>query len=659
MLKQALCLLLALALLSGSAAALTWEYPVSAHPEVDYADMLPVTGFDETALLAALKELEGVCSRHSRDRGTRETRRRVQALYEQVLEEMDLLATKANLSGVQYDASGGAPAEAALYLELSAQQTRLYDRCYQVLSAMASSPYSDILDEDAGEGAAGSLQGYRGLTEEEAALYEEEDRLTQTYDQIMEQGVPVSVEGRIWTAEDLESAQVDGGTYQAVREALAAERYRAAGELYLQLVRLRTAQALRAGYDDYAEYAYEALYTRDYDLEDTAALREAAKQYILPLQLRLLEETSEQELRSLSVQSRMNGEAVLDVIQPFARDFDREMGKTFDFLREHHLYDIEYGETKLPTGYTVALPAYGSAFIFNSPYGDYQDLSDTVHEFGHFFETFHCAQHDLWTDFNIDVGEIDSQALELMFTERAEALFGERYGAVYRDTILYNILDSVLDGCLYDEFQTAAYQNPEMTVEELDRLFKVLSEDYGYSYAPGVNADPTWVENAHNFQSPLYFISYATSALSALDLWFLYLDHPREAKETYLELSALSLSLPYMAAVEEVGLRDIFEPETVPALAETLEAYLDGEPVSYGQRRGSTAGRFEGILLVLCFVLVALGAVLRLRRTGQKRAERRRWDAKDPWSPQQNRESPRRTGPDPWSASDKKPPWEL
>ena len=222
--------------------------------------------------------------------------------------------------------------------------------------------------------------------------------------------------------------------------------------------------------------------------------------------------------------------------------------------------------------------------------------------------------------------------------------------------MLYNILDSILDGCLYDEFQTAAYQNPEMTAEELNRLFKALSEDYGYSYGPGVDADPAWVENAHNFQNPLYFISYATSALSALDLWFLYLDRPREAKETYLELSALSLSLPYMAAVEEVGLRDIFEPETVPALAETLEAYLDGESVSYGQRQGGTAGRF---LLVLCFVLVALGAALRLRRTGQKRAERRCWDAKDPGSPQQSRESPRRTGPDPWSASDKKPPWEL
>ena len=52
MFKQAICLLLALALLSGPAPA-AWNGPV--HQEVDYADMLPVTPFDETALLAALK----------------------------------------------------------------------------------------------------------------------------------------------------------------------------------------------------------------------------------------------------------------------------------------------------------------------------------------------------------------------------------------------------------------------------------------------------------------------------------------------------------------------------------------------------------------------------------------------------------------------------
>ncbi len=611
--KRLLCLLLALALFSGPAAsAVKWEFPASAHPDVSYAGMLPVTGFDEVALLAALKELESVCSRHSRDRNTEETRRRVQDLYDRILEETDLLATKVNLSGVGYDASGGASEEAALYRELSAQQTRLADRCYQALSVLAASPYGGILDEDAGEGAAESLLGYRGLTEEEAALYEEEDRLIQDYDRVMGDSAP------------------------------AEERYRAAGELYLQLVRLRTEQAQWAGYDDYAEYAYEALYTRDYGLEDAAGLHELAKRYILPLQLRLLEETGEEDLRALSVRSRMSGEEVLDAIQPFAEAFDREMRDTFRFLRAHHLYDIEYGENKLPTGYTVALPAYGSAFIFNCPYGDYQDLSDTVHEFGHFFETFHCTQPDLWAAFNIDVGEIDSQALELMFTEQAGELFGEQCGEVYRDAVLYNILDSVLDGCLYDEFQTVAYQNPGMTVQELDRLFKELSEAYGYFYDPGTESDPAWVENAHNFQNPLYFISYATSALSALDLWFLYLENPREATEVYLELSALSLSLPYMAAVEEVGLRDIFDGKTVPALAEALEDHLDGKAVSWGGKRDIRASGNSWVLCAFGLAALALAFWLRARPTRKEQTEIRRREALDPWS-----------------AQDKKPPWEL
>nr|WP_325211397.1 hypothetical protein [uncultured Oscillibacter sp.] len=635
MLKKTLCLLLALALLPTPALAVKWEFPASAHAEVDYADMLPAAGYDETALLSALGELESVCSRHSRDRGSQETRRRVQDLYDRILEEMDLLATRVNLSGIQYDAGGGAPEEAALYLELSARQTRLYDRCCQALAVLAASPYGDILDEDAGEGAADSLLGYQGLTEEEAALYEEEDRLIQAYDQIMEGSAP------------------------------AEERYRAAGEIYLQLVRLRAELARLAGYDGYAEYAYEILYTRDYGLEDAAELHELAKEYMLPLQLRLAEEFTGQDLRALSVRSRMNGEEVLDAIQPFIEGFDREMGETFRFMRDHHLYDIEYGESKLPTGYTVSLPAYGSAFIFNAPYGDYQDLSDTVHEFGHFNETFHCTRHDLWTDFNIDVGEIDSQALELMFTGEARELFGERYGKVYETAVLYNILDSVLDGCLYDEFQAAAYQNPGMTAEDLDRLFKVLSEEYGYSYAPGVESDPSWAENAHNFQNPLYFISYATSALSALDLWFLYLDRPREAKETYLELSALSLSLPYRAAAEEVGLRDIFAPETVPALAETLESYLDGEPVSRsGGGHPMALLVMEGLAVVyIAFCVVLIFFLIRFlsRRRGWAGRPRRAGRKDGEPSSRLSRQGPEtlRTGEDPWSAQDKKPPWEL
>lgn len=634
-----LCLLLALLLLLSPAEAIGGRYPDKQHVPVDYADMLPVTAFDETNLQSALEELRKLCGRHSPQGTNKETLRRIEFLYDQILSELNMLITKVSLANVQYDASGGAAEEADLYLELSGQHARLFDRCYQVFSDLAASPYREVLDNKAGEGTAQSLLGYQGMTEEEAALWEEEERFIQAYDRIMSQGVPVQVEGEVWTAASLAEAGVDGETAQAVEEALLRERERAAGEIYCQLLQLRTETAAQTGFANYADYAYYALYNRDYDLADAAALRRAVKEYIVPLQLRLLEEIGSQDIRSLDVRSRKTGEEMLDDIQPFIEGFDNEMGKVFAFMREHHLYDIEYDEVKLFTGYTMALPAYGSALIFECPYGDYRDYGDLVHEFGHFNEMYHGTQHDLWSGFSIDVGEIDSQALEMFFTSYAGEIFGGRGGEAYTRVTLYDMLNSVLDGCLYDEFQAMAYQDPDMSVEELNRLFKQMSEEYGYVYDSGMEEDSSWVENSHNFQTPMYFISYATSALSALDLWLRYLEHPRQAKEAYLDLTALSLSLPYREAVEKVGLRDIFASETVPALAEELEARLDGEVLPSADRQGELV---TYIFFAAILVIVAFGLWLRVRWARRSRTERRRWEEMEAWSTQRG-----------------KPPWEF
>ena len=225
-----LCLLLALLLLLSPAEAIGGRYPDKQHVPVDYADMLPVTAFDETNLQSALEELRKLCGRHSPQGTNKETLRRIEFLYDQILSELNMLITKVSLANVQYDASGGAAEEADLYLELSGQHARLFDRCYQVFSDLAASPYREVLDNKAGEGTAQSLLGYQGMTEEEAALWEEEERFIQAYDRIMSQGVPVQVEGEVWTAASLAEAGVDGETAQAVEEALLRERERAAGE---------------------------------------------------------------------------------------------------------------------------------------------------------------------------------------------------------------------------------------------------------------------------------------------------------------------------------------------------------------------------------------------------------------------------------------------
>lgn len=169
---------------------------------------------------------------------------------------------------------------------------------------------------------------------------------------------------------------------------------------------------------------------------------------------------------------------------------------------------------------------------------------------------------------------------------------------------------------MYDEFQTAVYSDPDKSLEEVNRLFKDISEEYGYSYGPYEEESYFWVDVAHNFQSPMYYISYATSALSALDLWLQSLEDWDGAVDAYLELSAMGMSKPYREAVKAAGLRDIFQKGVMRQLAEGtqtgLSAYLSG--ADYGsQSRGIPSA---GVLAAGggAVVLIAGGALAGWRR---------------------------------------------
>lgn len=557
------------------------HYPDKIHLPVDYGDMV-FTGFDETVLQDVLEEIQELYDSGALQKKDVQTRLRVEELYESMKAELNNLTTQVSLLGIQYDANGAEEELAETSAELASRGSALYDQCYQALALLVDTPYQNIIEADAGEINIERLRNYEALSDRMFELHDEEERLVQSYDRVMAQP-QVTVDGEVWTEERLSSADLSNSEYRNISEQLEQAQNQEAGEIYRELIRVRTEIAEEAGYDNYIDYAYEVVYNRDYSLEDIQQVWKSVKKTIVPMEDYLMEGISSRDLRGLHRDARSDGEEILDAIQPFMGRIDPELGETFDFMRNHHLYDIEYSDSKLYVGYTVGLPAYGTAFIFNQPYRNYQDYIDTIHEFGHFNETFHCVQHDLWADFNIDVGEIHSQGLTLLFTEYSDELFGE-YGDAFSRIILWNMLDTIMDGCLYDEFQATVYQNPDMSLEEINRLYKELSEEYGYQYDEDEEEGYYWIQVSHNFQSPFYYISYATSALSSLDLWLISLEDREQAVDIYLELAALSLSLPYRETIEEVGLRDIFRQETIPEMAKELRDYLG---ISAGNRRSS------------------------------------------------------------------------
>ena len=48
-------------------------------------------------------------------------------------------------------------------------------------------------------------------------------------------------------------------------------------------------------------------------------------------------------------------------------------------------------DVKMDMAYTVELPAYGDAYVYDNRYGTYYDVFTIIHEFGHFNSVYHDA----------------------------------------------------------------------------------------------------------------------------------------------------------------------------------------------------------------------------------------------------------------------------
>ena len=98
-----------------------------------------------------------------------------------------------------------------------------------------------------------------------------------------------------------------------------------------------------------------------------------------------------------------------------------------------------------------------------------------------------------------------------------------------------------------------------MSLEEMAKLYYNLSAKYGFYYVSQITSLYDWSEVPHLYNSPCYYISYLTSALSSLDLLTLSGEDRHAAVETYMELTTLPSYVPYCSGIESVGLRDVFE----------------------------------------------------------------------------------------------------
>ncbi|MDB0438822.1 peptidase M3 [Clostridioides difficile] len=340
------------------------------------------------------------------------------------------------------------------------------------------------------------------------------------------------------------------------------------GNIFLELVQTRTEIATKLGFKNYTEYAYLNL-NKDYSQEDARKFRSDVKEYIVPLYRKVTSQPSDSSIyiKAYKNHSFRKFDKVLEDISP-------KLKECFNYMKKYDLYDYSSGRNKSPGGYTTYITKYKAPFLFNTWDNSFLGVTSFAHEFGHFYNYYNSINLNSTIQPSIDICEVHSTSLEILFYKYFDEFFGKQSEAIKKEHLSI-VLNTIIDACLYDEFQEIIYKNPYMSLNDINKLFFDLEEEYGVSnkILKDKNA-PFWVLVSHNFQVPFYYLSYGLASDVSLQIWELSQDDYRKAVDVYINFLNQNTDAGFKDVVEKVNLQSPFESGNLEEISSALYDYF-------------------------------------------------------------------------------------
>lgn len=517
--RRITALILAFTLLFSSAAL------AAEHATTDFADMKyarpDTTGFDK--LLDDTAKLTGDAANADE----------VLKNYAALLSQYETMDTMYNLA----------------YIKFSQDQTNAFyteenEACYAILLAASSrlielgqtilaSPCADAAKEAWGEERVQFFADNAPLTEEQMALLNEEQKLISSY-----------------------------GAEAVNNDADSSSRFQTLGNIYVQLIAKRAEIAKAFGYANYADYAYTEVYDRDYSYEDVQKLGNAAKTYLMPYCSELYSSIDFSALEALDDRfAQIPEEEQRAMIKSHLSSLSPALLEAFDYMETYHLYDLAASDVKYNGAFTALLADYNAPFMLGQPSGSFYDFITIIHEYGHYNAFYQTPEiyKGLFASLNLDIAEINSQALVMLFSDVFPNILEADQLAIARQYAFYNTAAGVLQALAINDLEQQVYTTHNMTLDQIEEAAQACFASYGLKIT-----ENSWVEIPHLFQSPLYYISYGTSATSSMQLWA-----DSNAMEKYLKLLEHGGD-SYQEALAASAIPSPFDESAFRSMTETL-----------------------------------------------------------------------------------------
>lgn len=566
------CILLTLFILSGCAAqSAIRSFPDREFGKTDFRDMhyerYDRKRFDELSSKMRAIVAEGKSGKE------------LPALYDEIISEATRAATQNSLINISYSQNPNDE-------KIISEKDEMLDIWIEIADEASKTIRDALLSSVGGElrkhldtEEIKHFLKYEDLTERQKELASEENELVTEYERLMLNfDVTAQIDGETWTIDDLQeqSDKLDEDKISRIYDEIEKNVNLTAGGIMQELLTLRTEQAKLDGYDDYAEYQYIEGYLRDFTKEEAAIFENNVKKNVGP---RYFNEISNNIfISAVGRDCKITAENVENYIGKYAKRISPEIYDSYKYMKKYHLCDFTSDSGKMDQGYTTELYSYNTPFIYNMCYeNNSQTLSDSIHEFGHFTEMHYMPTENVLTDsMSIDIAEVHSQGMEMLCDAYYDEIFKED-SPVIRARHLSALLRSVVEGCIQDEFQQYLYSHPEASVNEMNQEYCSIRASYRDKPEEGKDYDYSWMYIMHTFSSPMYYISYATSALTALDIWTRAQENRDEAVQKYLFFTSFGANdYGYLELLEMCGMGDFRDEEYIEKVAgEVMDTALE------------------------------------------------------------------------------------
>ena len=365
-------------------------------------------------------------------------------------------------------------------------------------------------------------------------------------------------------------------------------------EIYHELVQLRHGMAKKLGYKSFTELGYYRMRRNCYTEADVDNFRVAVQDYLVPLAKKLYIRQAKRQNREFplnfadkDLQFRSGNPKpvgdpaqILAVGDKFYSELSPETKEFWTFMRENEMLDVESKPGKAGGGYCSRLAEQRSPFIFANFNGTSHDVEVVTHEAGHafagFLNRYRIPSETIWP--SLEACEVHSMSMEFFAWPWAEGFFGDD-ARKFRYTHLMGALTFIPYGTMVDHFQHIIYQYPEFDAQERHQVWMELLSVYMPWVRPGdvpfYGEGKGWQRQSHIYSSPFYYIDYCLAQTVALDFWARIQEDSKEAFQTYLKYSRLGGTMTFTELLQEAGLGNPFDGETLKRVCEAADKFLE------------------------------------------------------------------------------------